>query len=78
MAKKSNKADPFSVWGHPPQALTKGMTDRQIALLKAYTEATANSVYRLAFDNGLNHGLCLISTVASKEMRRQRDAMARS
>ncbi|WP_454626999.1 hypothetical protein [Bradyrhizobium cenepequi] len=72
------KADIFAVWGEPPQALTKGLTKRQIQLLKRYTDAVTGKCYRIAFDNGLNHGLSLVSTVASKEMRKQRDRMARS
>lgn len=78
MAKKSNKADPFEVWGTPPQALTKGMTERQIKLLRAYTEATANGVYRLAFDNGVSHAFDLVSMTVQTEWKKQRNAVARS
>ena len=74
----ARKADIFAVWGTPPQALTKGLTKQQIRLLKSYTDAVTDRCYRLAFDNGLNHGLCLVSEVASKEMRKQRARMARS
>lgn len=74
----ARKADIFAVWGEPPKTLTKGMTEQQIRLLKKYTDEVTGRCYRLAFDNGLNHGLCLISETASKEMRKQRDKMARS
>lgn len=79
MAKRTTKADTFSVWGAPPTTLTKGMTPRQIALFKAYTEATANKVYRLAFDNGVSHAFVMVSDTVQKEWKRQRrDTMARS
>jgi hypothetical protein len=34
--------------------------------------------YRIAYDNGFIEGLALVSTTASKEMRKQRERMARS
>jgi hypothetical protein len=78
MAKRPNKADPFDVWGKPPQALAKGLTERQMNLLRAYTEATATSVYRLAFDNGVSHAFGIVSETVGKEWKRQRDRVARS
>ena len=74
----ARKADIFSVWGEPPQALTKGMTKQQIMLLKRYTEAVTDQCYRLAYDNGFVEGLCRISSTATKELNKQRDRMARS
>jgi len=72
------KADTFSVWGEPPKTLTKGLTKGQIAMLKRYTDGVAERCYRLAYDNGFVEGLCRVSETASKELKKQRDRMART
>jgi hypothetical protein len=74
----ARKADIFSVWGAPSDLILKGMTPRQIKLLKAYVEGTTGQAYRTGYYNGLVEGLCKISETAAREMNRQRGRMARS
>jgi hypothetical protein len=73
-----SKADIFSVWGVPSDAILKGMSTRQIKLLKSYIEGTTGQAYRMGYDNGLVEGLCKISSTAASELKKQRDRMARS
>lgn len=74
----ARKADTFAVWGAPPKTLTKGLTAKQIIAMKRYVDDVTGRTYRIAFDNGVNHGLAIVTTAALKEQKRQRDAMARS
>ena len=72
MAKKSaktRKADTFSVWGAPPAGLTKGLTPRQMAMLRQYTESVVSQCYRIAYDNGHVEGLAAIITLADKRLK---------
>lgn len=72
------KADIFSVWGVPSDAILKGMSARQVKLLKSYIEGTTGQAYRTGYDNGFVEGLCKISSTAASELKKQRDRMARS
>lgn len=74
----ARKADIFSVWGAPSDALLKGMSARQISLLKSYVEGTTDQAYRMGYDNGFVEGICKLSSVAAKELNKQRGRMARS
>lgn len=65
------KADPFDVWGAPPQALARGMTQRQMNLLRRYVEAVTRKSYRLGLDNGVSQGLSVVMSAAQKEWRKQ-------
>lgn len=64
------KADPFSVWGQPPEALAKGLTAKQMKALRSYAQAIGENTYRLAFDNGVSHGCTTVISVAQKELRK--------
>ncbi len=66
------KADPFSVWGQPPQALTKDLTQAQIKLLKKYAAAIGESTYRMAFDNGVQHAFGIVTDTTEKLWAKQR------
>jgi len=66
------KADPFSVWGTPPDALTKDLTQAQIKLLKKYASAIGETTYRMAFDNGVQHAFGIVTHVTENEWRKQR------
>lgn len=74
----ARKADMFSVWGVPSDAILKGMSARQIQLLKSYIDDTTGKAYRTGYDNGFVEGLCKISSTAAKELNKQRNRMARS
>lgn len=79
MAKrKITKVSPFAVWGDPPEALSKGMSARQMKALERYTESLVERCYRLAYDNGVNAGVTQIASTANKILRKQRDAILRS
>ena len=67
---KASKADPFNVWGLPPQALSKGMTPRQLTILRRYVEVVASKSYRIAYDNGATHGLTTVAEVAHHELKK--------
>lgn len=65
------KADPFEVWGTPPQALTRGMSPRQLSALRGYTKAVTGRCYRIAFDNGISHAFDIVGTTVQREWKRQ-------
>lgn len=73
-----SKADIFSVWGVPSDAMLKGLSARQVKLLKSYVEGTTGQAYRTGYDNGFVEGLCKISSTAASELAKQRNRMARS
>jgi hypothetical protein len=66
------KADIFSVWGSPPQALLKGLSSRQITVLKRYTEATASGAYRLGFDCGVDEAFNIVSETVTDKWQKRR------
>lgn len=68
----ATKADAFSVWGQPPEALTKDLTQAQIRLLKKYAGSIGEATYRMAFDNGVQHAFGIVSDVTEKEWEKQR------
>lgn len=72
------KANIFSVWGMPSDAILKGMSARQIKLLKSYIEGTTGQAYTTGYDNGFVEGICRVSSTAAKELKKQRVRMARS
>ena len=74
----ARKADIFSVWGVPSDAILKGMSARQIKLLKSYIEGTTGQAYTIGYDNGFVEGICRLSSAATRERKKQRDRMARS
>jgi len=45
-------ANPFDVWGKPPQIILDMLTRNQQRQLQRYVERTAKKVYRLAYDLG--------------------------
>ncbi len=51
-ARRPSKADPFDVWGPPPQSVLDAMNRNQQRQLQRYVERTAKKVYRLAYDLG--------------------------
>lgn len=67
-----NKADAFSVWGQPPEALTKDLTQAQLRLLKKYAGSIGETTYRMAFDNGVQHAFGIVSDVTEKQWEKQR------
>lgn len=75
--RKPNRADQFDVWGAPPAALMNGLRPKQIAALKVYVDNVTDKAYRLAHENGMVHALCMMSTVAAKELRRLQSASLR-
>lgn len=72
---KVSRADPFDVWGWPPNILLKGLSPKQTETLRRYVSSVTEKSYRIAYDNGLIEGLTKISLVASMEMKKQRDRM---
>ena len=74
----ARKADIFSVWGVPSDPILKGMTARQIKLLKSYVEGTTGQAYTTGYDNGFVEGICKLSSTAAKELKKQRDRMSRT
>lgn len=74
--KKPSKADPFAVWGPPPSGMLHGMSDKQIAQLRAYVSKVTSTAYNLAHDLGYDNGLveaytkvAMHATVALKDER---------
>lgn len=75
---KSSKADPFSVWGQPPRGMLHGMSDKQIAQVRAYVTKVTGDAYNLAhnlgYDNGLVEAytkLAMYATVALKDEQKR-------
>ena len=68
----ATKADPFSVWGIPPEVLTRNLTQAQIRLLKKYAGAIGERAYRMAFDSGVQHAFGIVTEVTEKEWEKQR------
>ena len=77
MRKKPAKDDPFAVWGMPPAGMLHGMSDKQIAMLKAYVTKVTTLAYDTALDlgddNGFVEAMCKVSLLASTEMKARRD-----
>ncbi len=71
---KAKKADPFDVWGKPPEPLDK-LPRKHLAALRRYVEEVTDRSYRTGHDNGLVEGLCKISMVAAAELKEQRNRM---
>lgn len=46
-------ADPFDVWGKPPQAVLDQLGRKDHDKLRRYINRVAKSVYRLAYDLGV-------------------------
>lgn len=69
--RKPIKADPFAVWGAPPKSVMRRMTPAQARLLRRYVEKVTGEAYRIAFDNGLTHGLARVCEVAQSEWRKR-------
>lgn len=75
MAKNNTQADPFDVWGWPPDAFLKGLSPEHIHILRRYVSVISDKAYRTAYDNGFIEGLTKISLLATVEMKKQRDRM---
>ncbi len=71
-------ADAFSIWGDPPDGLSKDLTKRQIALLKRYIMEKAGKAYTMGFNNGVDHAFNLVSETVSDSYQRQRAKHRRS
>lgn len=68
----ARKADIFSVWGVPSEAILKGMSARQIKLFKSYIEGTANKAYTIGFDCGVDHAFNLVSETVTDKWQKRR------
>jgi hypothetical protein len=66
----TTNADPFDVWGKPPESIITRLTEKQLDALRAYVSHTAKKVYRLAHDIGYDSGLETAEAMIGK--RRQR------
>lgn len=73
--KKNNQADPFDVWGWPPDFLLKELSSEQVHILRRYVSVISDKAYRTAYDNGFIEGLTKIGLLATVEMKKQRDRM---
>lgn len=63
---KASKADPFEVWGKPPERILIQLGRDDQNRLRRYVERTAKKVYRLAYDLG---------GARVNELREERDAL---
>lgn len=50
--RRVSKADPFDVWGKPPQIILDQLGRRDHDKLRRYVNRIASKVYRLAYDLG--------------------------
>lgn len=50
--RRASKADPFDVWGKPPQIILDQLGRRDHDKLRRYVERIAKKVYRIAYDCG--------------------------
>ena len=57
MVARATKADPFDVWGKPPEQIITRLTEKQLDVLRKYVSSTATKAYRLAYDIGYDSGL---------------------
>lgn len=60
MTLRARKADPFDVWGKPPQIIMDQLGRKDHDRLRRYVERVASKVYRIAYDCGVqaNNGEC--------------------
>ena len=49
---RASKADPFDVWGKPPQIILDQLGRRDHDRLRRYVERVAKRAYRIAYDCG--------------------------
>lgn len=50
--RRASKADPFEVWGKPPEIILDQLGKRDHDRLRRYVDRIASKVYRLAYDLG--------------------------
>jgi hypothetical protein len=53
---KTRKADPFDVWGKPPQIILDQLGKQDRDRLRRYVQKMASKVYRIAYDCGTHCG----------------------
>lgn len=76
--KRPMKADPFDVWGKPPQIVLDQLGKQDHDRLRRYVERVTNKTYRIAYDCGLVNGLSTLTHTAMVELKRQQERMSRS
>lgn len=76
MKRKPIKADPFSVWGPPPEPLGR-LPKKHLATLRHYVESVTHKAYETGYDNGLVEGYTTVSLLAAAKLKQERNRMFR-